>query len=203
MPPVVLPLRHHLDLLGNNSKMVHRIHHPKNRRRKEMGHLVHLRGTTHGNTHLGINRHIPARPVQADERHLGRRSPRGRRRVHQPQVPRRHVDHPRRRQHCHRLVHGADVSAALLSIRVFAEPTTKPNPTPVELADGKAHQDVDCRPARSRYLVSTTPTPATCRLPTETNTVLPSPASSASPPSFAQHPASQPEKTTSFSSTRS
>lgn len=28
MLSVVLPFRHHLDLLGNNFKMVHRIHHP-------------------------------------------------------------------------------------------------------------------------------------------------------------------------------
>jgi hypothetical protein len=137
--PVVLPLRHHLDLLGNDFKMVHQLHHPKNRRRKEMGHLVHLRRTTHDNTHLRIDRHFSARPVQADERHLGRRSPRERRRVHQPQVPRRHVDHPRRRQHCHGLVHGADVSATLLPRRAFAKPTAKPHPTLVELADGKAY----------------------------------------------------------------
>jgi hypothetical protein len=127
---VVLPLRHHLDLLGNDAEMVHRLHHPKNRRRKEMGHLVHLHRTTAGNTHLRVNRHIPARPVQADERHLGRLSPCGRRRVHQPQVPCRHVDHPRRRQYCHRLVHGADVSAALLSRRVFAKPTPQ-SPIPL------------------------------------------------------------------------
>ena len=115
--PVVLPLRHHLDLLGNDSEMVHRLHHLKNRRRKEMGHLVYLRRTPAGNTHLRIDRHLPARPVQANERHLGRRSPRGRWRVHQPQVPRRHVDHPRRRQYCYGLVHGVDVSAAFCQVK--------------------------------------------------------------------------------------
>ena len=203
--PVVLPLRHYLDLLGNDSEMVHRLHHPKNRRRKEMGHLVYLPRTSAGNAHLRVDRHLPARPVQTDERHLGHRSPCGRRRVHQPQVPRCHVDHARRCQYCYGLVHGVDVSAALLLSQEepSLKPTAKPHPTPVELADGKAHQDVDRRPARSRCLVSTKPTPATCHFRTETKTALPSPASSASPPSSAQLPASQVETTTSTCSTPS